>query len=701
MSNKQPLVYALGYAKLGWNVLPVWSVDDHGQCRCGRPNHEKGHKAGKHPQSDLVAHGHHDATTDEATIRDWWATDPDAGIGIELSTSGLLALDIDPQNGGDESLRALEAEHGVLHSDCTAVTQGGGEHRLFSADSTLSYPGTLGAGLDLKHHGYICVAPTSGPSGIYQWEAGRSPLSKSTPAQPSPLPRLIASKARAPVDYSLTERGGVPVATAQTFDDLRSALEHVDFDDYTTWVNVGMVLKPYGENGYKVWTEWAARSDKFDASAQRRKWERDISAPHSITYRSIFRMAIDNGWTGNELAVEKKPASVLDQPIKPFTETEAKVARLHPRVLVEDYLFADLRNLIAAGGVGKTTMLLHEAVYGALGRSIWNKKVASPFTTVIITKEDSREILVARLYRMMDAMGLSASQRNMIFQRVWAIDLVGEPFKLAKFSNQTVHPHFENLDKLILCCSTVKPDRIIFDPLMSFSVGESHVNDAEQAIVEASRYIMRKIPNCAVEVVHHTGKGNARAGTTDQYSGRNGSALPDGSRMVAVLNSVSTETFFAETGITLDTANKEAGLKLSLPKLSYSAPQEDIYIHRKGYLFEAVERMDHASRKAFSEEKKLARKDETDEVIRHSLLQTLMEFSTSNDPLYRYTSESNLIDASTVKGQTKTRKKVLRQLINNGLILECTLSDEVIAKFTSKNKVGNRTTYLALTKGDG
>lgn len=306
-----PLDYALAYARLGWNVLPVWSVDDHGQCRCGRPNHEKGHKAGKHPQSDLVPHGHHDATTDEATIRDWWATDPDAGIGIELSTSGLLALDIDPQNGGDESLRALEAEHGVLHSDCTAVTQGGGEHRLFSADSTLSYPGTLDAGLDLKHHGYICVAPTSGPSGIYQWEAGRSPLSKSNPAQPSPLPALIASKARAPVDYSLTERGGVPVATAQTFDDLRSALEHVDFDDYTTWVNVGMVLKPYGENGYKVWTEWASRSDKFDAAAQRRKWERDISAPHSITYRSIFRMAIDNGWKGNN-----KPATA--NPDAPF-----------------------------------------------------------------------------------------------------------------------------------------------------------------------------------------------------------------------------------------------------------------------------------------------------------------------------------------------------------------------------------------------
>ena len=234
------LDYALAYSKLGWYVLPVWSVDDNGQCRCGLPNDASGHKAGKHPQANLVPHGHQDSTIDEQTIRNWWAEDPDAGIGISLSTSGLIALDIDPQNGGRESLATLEAEHGVLHSDCTAITQGGGEHRLFVADPELSFPGSLGAGLDLKHNGYICVAPSLGPHGVYRWEAGRSPLSQSKPARPSPLPSLIAGKARTTVDYSLTERGGIPVATAQTFDDLRSALRHVDADDYTTWVNVGM-----------------------------------------------------------------------------------------------------------------------------------------------------------------------------------------------------------------------------------------------------------------------------------------------------------------------------------------------------------------------------------------------------------------------------------------------------------------------------
>ncbi len=358
------LDYALAYAARGWAVLPVWSVDSHGQCRCGRPNDEKGHKAGKHPHHHLAPNGHHDATVDEDTIRRWWATDPDAGIGLNLSASGLLALDIDPKNGGWESLAALQAEHGVLHSDCVAVTQGNGEHRLFTADPALAFPGKLGPGLDLKHHGYVCVAPTLGPSGEYKWAAGHSPLSKTNPVNPSPLPLLIQSKGRAPTSYSLTERGGVPIATAQTFDDLRSALRYIGADDYEQWVNVGMVLKPYGENGYRVWTEWSARSDKFDAAAQRRKWDRDIDTPHSITYRSIFRTALDSGWPGNK---GSKPSSDAPPPYPddaphPLSLTQATHAGVE-RVTMFEYIFDDFMstgvNVIAgAPGVGKTTLVI-------------------------------------------------------------------------------------------------------------------------------------------------------------------------------------------------------------------------------------------------------------------------------------------------------------------------------------------------------
>ena len=364
----KPVDYALAYARLGWHVLPVWSVDAQGQCRCGRPHNEKGHTPGKHPQTNLVPHGHQDATVDERTIRDWWAVDPDAGIGISLAASGLLALDIDPRNDGRDTLAKIEAEHGVLHSDCIAITQGGGEHRLFCADPEMSYPGTLGTGLDLKHHGYICVAPTLGTSGDYRWAAGKSPISKSNAAKPSPLPGYIASRARTPINYSLTERNGVPVATAQTFDDLRSALRHVDADDYTTWVNVGLVLKPYGENGYKIWTEWASKSEKFNAAAQRRKWERDIDRPHSITYRSIFRMAIDNGWSGNEKSATAEPAK-MEKGTHPLSLSRAVPSGASDVTLFEfifdDYMSVGVNVIAGAPGVGKTTLIVPLALTAA------------------------------------------------------------------------------------------------------------------------------------------------------------------------------------------------------------------------------------------------------------------------------------------------------------------------------------------------
>ena len=365
-SAPKPVDYALAYAERGWFVLPVWSVDADGQCRCGRPNSEKGHKPGKHPRADLVPHGHQDASNDPQVIRDWWATDPEAGIGVSLADSGLLALDIDPQNGGVESLAAIEAEHGVLYSECTAITQGGGEHRLFVADSATGYPGSLGAGLDVKHKGYVCVAPTLGPNGAYRWAAGHSPLSKSNPAQPSPLPSYIAERGRAPVDYSIVERSGAPVATAQTFDDLRSALKYVDADDYTTWVNVGMVLKPYGENGYKVWTEWSANSDKFNASAQRRKWERDIDQPHSITYRSIFKMAIDNGWSGNTSTSPTAAHADADHPFS-FANAESSGADSVTafEFIYDNFMSTGVNVVAGAPGVGKTTLVVPLALAAA------------------------------------------------------------------------------------------------------------------------------------------------------------------------------------------------------------------------------------------------------------------------------------------------------------------------------------------------
>lgn len=183
-----PLAYALAYARLGWHVFPV----------------ERGAKV---PVGRLVPRGHLEATTDEAIIRRWWRLAPDAGIGVSLSASGLAAIDVDPRNGGNETMDDLERAHGSLRSDVYALTGGGGEHHVFLLPAGMhpTLPGTLGPGVDVKVNGYIVVEPSVHASGrTYQWEASSSPLDGMVP---SALPDWLRSFSRAS-DAQETPRTG-------------------------------------------------------------------------------------------------------------------------------------------------------------------------------------------------------------------------------------------------------------------------------------------------------------------------------------------------------------------------------------------------------------------------------------------------------------------------------------------------------------
>lgn len=347
------LDYALAYAAIGWKVLPLWNTDVEGKCRCGSDHLDTSGlpdptKFGKHPQGNLVTHGLSDATNDVEKIKAWYAEDPNAGVGIACAASGLVALDIDPRNDGDLTLARLEAEHGVIHSDVMAKTQGGGEHRVFKAEPGVTYPGMLGAGLDIKHHGYICVQPTIGGQGVYKWEDEANPLCG---YKPSPHPALLKGNANA--DYKLTEREGKPIATAQTFEDLAVALTYLEADHYDDWTKLGLALKPYGESGYAVWVEWSSKSAKFNAAEARRKWDDDLVEPESITYLSIFRAAMDAGWKNGGT---KQYAADSGET---WQELDLGDLALEPvDYLIDDFLARSLMVFVGKPGMGKSTAMI-------------------------------------------------------------------------------------------------------------------------------------------------------------------------------------------------------------------------------------------------------------------------------------------------------------------------------------------------------
>ncbi|WP_432170943.1 bifunctional DNA primase/polymerase [Streptomyces sp. 1222.5] len=122
-------------------------------CQCGVP----------------TCHGFWAATTDLTLIHHWWTEEPDANIGAPCKLNGWAVIDIDPRNGGRESLQALEKRVGVLPGTTMQLTGGDGLHILYrSPDYEL--PGLLGPGIDFKHNGYILLAPSVHSSGgRYQW----------------------------------------------------------------------------------------------------------------------------------------------------------------------------------------------------------------------------------------------------------------------------------------------------------------------------------------------------------------------------------------------------------------------------------------------------------------------------------------------------------------------------------------------------
>lgn len=271
--------------------------------------------------------------------------------------------------------------------------------------------------------------------------------------------------------------------------------------------------------------------------------------------------------------------------LEPINKEELRKARLTPRCVLPELLYADVRTRISAGGTGKTTVALFEAVTLALGKELWGRTPKHPCRTVIVTREDSREILVARMREIMDAMFLDDAEVAQVLANLLIVDVSGVSFRLSSVAEDVVIPNAQNLNWLVANLKAWKPDWIIFDPLVSFGVGESRVNDAEQGLIEAFR-VLRNHLDCCIEGIHHSGKANAREKNTDQYAGRGGSALSDGCRMVVVMQPLEADEWLKATGMRL--SDGESGIVMALPKLSFAGKQGPIYIRRDGYRFSRV-----------------------------------------------------------------------------------------------------------------
>lgn len=309
------LEYALKYAARGWKVFPVHSLVN-GFCTCG----DMGCKnPGKHPATTT---GFKSATTNPEIIRQWWAK---TAYNIGLHCEGFQVLDVDPRNGGDQSLDEITDLHGELPDTVKAQTGGGGEHYLFLVPEDRKLRNDL-PGIDVKDAGgYIVVEPSIHHSGKeYAWEDGSDPFEG---AEIADAPEwLLQTKRRAKLD--LPPKSGQMPIDPETVLELRQAFPYIPMDGYQNWLMVGQALhnEHHGQQGFGLWIEASRLASNFDPAECKRKWL-SFTPDKGLTIRSIFKLAQENGWQ-NPMAgrIESSPIDATLKVSKPGIAKEQRKA---------------------------------------------------------------------------------------------------------------------------------------------------------------------------------------------------------------------------------------------------------------------------------------------------------------------------------------------------------------------------------------
>ena len=147
---------ALEYARSGLSIFPI------------KPN-------SKHP---ATLNGFKDATTSKDDIKLYFNQNSEYNIAMPTGTiNGVIVLDIDPKNGGLESLSELINEHPEIENTKIIETPSGGYHFYFRANETIPNKANVRPGVDIRGDGgYVLIPPSQIDGNEYKNYKDSKPL---------------------------------------------------------------------------------------------------------------------------------------------------------------------------------------------------------------------------------------------------------------------------------------------------------------------------------------------------------------------------------------------------------------------------------------------------------------------------------------------------------------------------------------------
>jgi hypothetical protein len=210
---------------------------------------------------------------------------------------------------------------------------------------------------------------------------------------------------------------------------------------------------------------------------------------------------------------------------------------LQPRQWVygQHYLRKFVSVLASAGGIGKTSLQIVEALAICTGKPLLGETVHQPCNVWLVNLEDPIDEMQRRILAAMKQYEIEPHEiRGKFF-----VD-AGRDFSMsfASQSREGVLPNLALVDHLLRRIPELQIGAVFIDPF----VGAHQINENDNMAVNAVVGQIRKVAdetNCAIGLVHHIRKGNGEDATIDSVRGAG--SLIGAARAARVINRISQE----------------------------------------------------------------------------------------------------------------------------------------------------------------
>ena len=538
---------AISLSELGWKLFPCYYIEN-SKCSCGQL-HEGNTSAGKHP---LVSNWHETATSNLTQLNEWFAKIQAPNIGIHCKASGLIVLDIDPRNGGDESFAKLEnLLAGEIPSTAIALTgeyevkgkKVRGRHIYFKDcdDDFITNLDKLDLpGIDIKHNGYV-IAPTSSHlSGVkYEWMDGMSPSKIGISSLPPELKEIICKKNRTnkvhKENYARIQTdvivGATPAALRELERQVKRITAHTKRGNRNNSLNeAAFILGQYVGGGQIGFME--AQNALIDAARIA------FSGDNAEDEIQLVLRADGGGFQAGastpiypvQFGKEQFKVSWIldgvkdDEVLKFFGKVNLKELWLDETVetwLVPDFICEKRGHVIyAEPGIGKSLIVREVCACLASGKGVFGQSKREPMSILYI---DHENIPTTDIRRSLIDMGFNAEELE-------------EHFHLLSFPDFAPFDVPQGGAELMKVVSILKPKLVVMDTASRTVQGKENDNNTWLDFYNYTGKLL-KAAGIAYIRIDHTGK-NADAGQ------RGGSAKKGDVDLVWYLKEIKKETVF-------------------------------------------------------------------------------------------------------------------------------------------------------------